>query len=52
MFVDGLGGGDAMMSLDKDPLFLLENFEDPFAAANPWQEGFDESSDHFFDSLG
>ncbi|MCJ1461886.1 Metallothionein expression activator [Pseudocyphellaria aurata] len=52
MFVDGLGSGDAMTSLDKDPLFLLENFEDPFAAGNPWQEGFDENSDNFFDSLG
>lgn len=52
MFADSLGGGDAMMSLEKEPLFLLENFEDPFAADNPWQEGFDESSDHFFDSLG
>lgn len=52
MFVDGLSGADAMVSLDKDPLFLLENFEDPFAAGNPWQEGFDSNSDNFFDSLG
>lgn len=52
LFVDGLSGGDTMMSLDKDPLFLLENFEDPFAAGNPWQEGFDENPDDFFDSLG
>lgn len=51
VFVDGLGSGDAMMSLDKEPLFLLENFEDPFAAGNPW-EGFDENSDNFFDSIG
>lgn len=52
MFVDGLGGGEATMSLDKDPLFLLENFEDPFTAGNPWQGGLGESSDDFFDSLG
>ena len=52
MFIDSLDGGDAMMSLDKSPPFLLENFEDPFTAGNPWQEDFDDSSDPFFDSLG
>lgn len=47
MFTDTLGGG----SPDKDPVFLLQNFENPFSSSSPWQDGFEETADNFFDNL-
>lgn len=51
MFLDSLGDDPTMPSLNKDPMFLLNHFEDPFTSENPWQDGLDASSDKFFDSL-
>lgn len=45
MFMDNISS-----SPDKDPLFLLENFEDPFASSSSWPDGFDENPDSFFDT--
>lgn len=47
MFMDSISSS----SLDKDPLFTLENFEDPFTSSSSWQDGFDENPDNFFDTL-
>lgn len=35
---------------DEDPLFLLEDFEDPFTSSSSWQNGFEENPDSFFDT--
>lgn len=48
MFMDSISSSS---SPDKDPLFILENFEDPFTSSSSWQDGFDENPDSFFDSL-
>lgn len=47
MFMDNISSS----SPDKDPLFLLENFEDPFESSSSWPDGFDENPDSFFDTL-
>ena len=47
MFMDSISSS----SPDKDPLFLLENFDDPFTSSSSWQNGFEENPDSFFDTL-
>lgn len=47
MFMDSISSSYP----DKDPLFPLEDFGDPFTSSSCWQNGLEENPDSFFDTL-
>lgn len=47
IFMDSISSS----SPNKDPLFLLENFDDPFTSSSSWHDGFDDNPDSFFDTI-
>lgn len=47
MFMDSISSSYP----DKDPLYPLEDFGDPFTSSSCWQNGFEENPDSFFDTL-